>query len=106
MRRVFFVAVIAFGPGCGPDSAAMLNTPFPPDFGHDDGTGGGSGIIGGNGDDTGTGVPCDVAQALNHSCTGCHQTPAKNAAPFPMLTRQDLLASAPGFSGTTVAERC
>ncbi|MCC6903849.1 MAG: hypothetical protein IT377_33080 [Polyangiaceae bacterium] len=35
-------------------------------------------------------LPCDIAQILETRCQRCHQSPAKNGAPFPLLTYMDL----------------
>ena len=37
-------------------------------------------------------LPCDVAEILKTRCQRCHQSPAKNGAPFPLLVYADLLA--------------
>src|SRR5687768_1627507 len=48
--------------------------------------------------------PCEVAEVLRR-CQGCHSDPPRANAPFPLMRRADLVAAAPGFLDTTIAER-
>lgn len=48
--------------------------------------------------------PCDVA-ALLQTCQGCHSSPPRGGAPFPLMTRADLAGNAVAFPGSTLADR-
>jgi hypothetical protein len=74
------------------------------------GTGGGAGGgAGGGGGTTNSGgfagLSCDVANVLVQKCTSCHGTPLTGGATFPLLSRADLIAPSPTFTGTTIGAR-
>jgi mono/diheme cytochrome c family protein len=54
--------------------------------------------------DAGTTLPCDVATALS-PCQACHGSPPTEAAPFSLITYQDLTQVSPQYSDQTVAQR-
>ena len=68
------------------------------------GSGGSGGSTGGAGGVGAVDLPCDV-QAVVSTCTSCHGTPLAGGAPYRIATRADLMAAAPGFAGSTVADR-
>lgn len=80
-------------------------------LGDDDGgqTGGGSGGAGGGNvvaaDGGFDGLPCDVATVLATSCVKCHGPQLTGAAPWPLISRAQLLEAAPGYPGQTKAQR-
>lgn len=61
--------------------------------------GGGSGGSGGAG--ATNGLPCDVDAVLAKSCRTCHAAEPRYGAPMPLVTRDDLLALAPGMGSHT-----
>ncbi len=68
--------------------------------------GGGAGGAAGGGPGTVTGMPCEVAVPLTVHCITCHGADFGPPVPYPLLTRDQLAAAAPGFAGQTVADRC
>lgn len=88
-RQLILVAA-ALACGCGDAIISGANGP---------GSGGGSayGV---------SGIGCDVATVLATKCISCHHSPPTGGAPYALVTRDQLLAPAPGFAGQTVAERC
>lgn len=48
--------------------------------------------------------PCEVASVLS-TCWGCHVTPLRGGAPFPLTTRAELMAPSAVQTGATVADR-
>lgn len=71
------------------------------------GSGSGSGTTGATGGGTGAqsrGLPCDVAEVLDASCTSCHGATPTFGAPMPLVTLADLQAPAPSDPGRKVYE--
>lgn len=106
-RRSFVVGVVLFAVGCG---APIVGTDDDGGAGGGEGggSGGGSGTGGGSGGGSGTafaGLNCDVANLMAAKCTSCHGNPLTGGAPFPLLTRADLVASSPTYANQTVALR-
>jgi mono/diheme cytochrome c family protein len=54
--------------------------------------------------DTGTDLPCDVAQALS-ACQACHGSPLAASAPITLISYDDLTQPSPQYPDQTVAER-
>jgi hypothetical protein len=108
MRKLSLCALILIF-SCGPDSGGTVlgGNGGGSDNNNTGGGGGGSAATGGgNGDQGGNGLPCDVAQALATNCRGCHANPTTNAAPFPLMTRDDLTKESPTYAGQTIGQRC
>lgn len=52
-----------------------------------------------------TGLPCDVAQVLQASCTSCHSDPPLPPAPMPLVTYAQLTAPSARYPGQSYAQR-
>lgn len=69
------------------------------------GAGGSGGSGGGSGSSAFPGLNCDVAAVLASKCVGCHGSPLAGSAPYPLLTRDDLVRPSPIDATQTVAQR-
>jgi len=66
---------------------------------------GGSGTGGGSGSSAFPGLGCDVAAVLASKCVTCHGSPLAGGAPYPLLTRDDLVRASPIDATQTLAQR-
>ena len=75
------------------------------DGGGSSGSGGGVGTGGGGGGMISPDMPCGVVTVLQGTCQQCHGATPTNGAPFPMLTRADLLAASVITPEMTIGQR-
>jgi hypothetical protein len=114
MSRLLIVGAVVFVVGCGgaigvgdPDGGGggSGNTGGGSGGGAGGGAGGGSGSGGGTASGDFAGLNCEVADLMAAKCTSCHGRPLTGGAPFPLLSRADLIAPSPSYPGKTIAER-
>lgn len=67
------------------------------------GAGGAAG--GGTGSSAFPGLDCEVASVLASKCVACHGNPLAGGAPYPLLSRDDLVRPSPIDATQTVAQR-
>ena len=87
MRRLLLVSALSLA-ACGQNA--------------DPGGGSGGGNNGAGGGDQPMDLPCDVAAFVSDKCTSCHGSPARNAAPFPLLTLANFTTMSPLVPGATI----
>lgn len=83
MRSILFVAapLLVLSASCGDDAAT-------------DGEGGSAASGGSGGSASETQLPCDLAELFATRCQECHSDPPKFGAAMPLVSRDDLLATA------------